>query len=132
MSEVDDILAHFGVKGQKWGVRRSRSSSSSTSTKSSKKLDISEDAATALAFKKKAKSGTSALSNKDLQTLVTRMNLEQQYSNLASSRSGKAKIKKGHSFAKDLLSVGKTVGGTVALVKTAQKATTLDFKNLKL
>lgn len=33
-TEVDDFLAHYGVKGMKWGVRRDRSSSSSSSARS--------------------------------------------------------------------------------------------------
>lgn len=69
---VEDFLMHFGVKGMKWGVRRS-------------KLPASPDAARASALKKQVKSGggTHSLSNEDLRHLVTRLNLETQYAQLS-------------------------------------------------
>lgn len=35
--ETDDFLAHYGVKGMKWGVRRSRAELDKTSTKTKQK-----------------------------------------------------------------------------------------------
>lgn len=73
METVDDVLAHFGVKGMHWGVR-----------KAARAMPGSEDSQRAVAAKEKIKTGggTKALSNKELQDLVTRMNLEQQYKKL--------------------------------------------------
>jgi len=69
---VDDFLEHYGVKGMKWGVRRDRPS-----------VPGSKDHETASALRTKVTAGgTKALSNQELQTLVNRMNLEQQYSRL--------------------------------------------------
>jgi len=101
VAEVDDFLAHYGVKGMKWGVRnpdRSPSFDRESNTyrhPSVKTADdviypvnrqgkrVSDDAARAAILKVAAKSsGTEVLSNKQLQDLVTRMNLEQQYSRL--------------------------------------------------
>lgn len=69
---VDDFLEHYGVKGMRWGKR--------------KKVDrepASDDASRAAELNDRLKkSGTSALTNKELQEVVTRMNLEQQYSRL--------------------------------------------------
>jgi hypothetical protein len=69
---VENYLAHFGVKGMKWGVRKREKAPSS-------------DDASSVATKRSAikKNGTHVLSNKELQEVVTRMNLEQQYDRLA-------------------------------------------------
>lgn len=91
---ADDVLEHFGVKGMKWGVRKNRSGSAS------------EDAQRADAARKKIKTGggTKALSNKELQDLVTRMNLEQQYKKLTPPPKSSAAKK----FVTDILvNVGK-------------------------
>lgn len=37
LNEVEDVLAHFGVKGMKWGVRKERNSYSTASARSQKK-----------------------------------------------------------------------------------------------
>lgn len=84
IESFQDVLAHVGVKGMKWGVRKSRSAD----------RPVSDDAKAASAVRTTAKtSGTAALSNRDLQTAITRMNLEQQYSRLsANNRSPGAKF----------------------------------------
>lgn len=70
--EVENFLAHYGVKGMKWGVRKDRPY-----------VPGSDDAERAKSLKTRATTeGTRALSNHELQDLVTRMNLEQQYSRL--------------------------------------------------
>lgn len=104
---VDNILAHHGVKGMKWGVRKD-GSTSSTSTKTSnlrrkatdvtvaqkpgkfvrtsggKRQTASEEAVRVAAARQLAKkSTTDSLSNKQLQEAVNRMNLERQFSKLA-------------------------------------------------
>ena len=118
-SDLDDILAHYGVKGMKWGVRKDRGDRDAIFRKRAKEKNpvevsvsqqpgkyvkgkggqnqpASEDAITAATYRQRAKASTvDSLSNKELQTLVTRMNLEQQYSNLSSQsdrRSRGAKI----------------------------------------
>lgn len=72
---VAGFLKHFGVKGMHWGVHRSRSASSTPSS------DDHSRAATIRSQRKTA--GTHTLSNKDLQDLITRLNLEQQVKRLA-------------------------------------------------
>lgn len=94
---LDDVLAHYGIKGMKWGVRRTR-----------KQIDAdSEDASRVKATKAKARTNktTSVLSNKELQDVITRMNLEQQYSRLTVNDTTRGKVQ---STVKDLLGVGKT------------------------
>lgn len=100
-SDAKEYLAHFGVKGMKWGVRRDRSPVPITtshvpgkkvSAKGGKYQPASEDAVRARELKQKArKSTTDALSNKELQDVVNRMNLEQQYNRLDQTKSARGK-----------------------------------------
>lgn len=103
---LDDVLAHYGIKGMRWGVRRTHPSSSGSSPKKPAGK-ISEDAASAKASRTKTKThGLDALSNKELQHLVNRMNLEQQYSRLTSHEGA---VKAGFRAGKKILGAGKTV-----------------------
>lgn len=98
---IDDVLKHFGVKGMHWGVRGGKGTPTAHPS--------SEDAQRVAESKAKLKSsGTKALSTKELQELVTRLNLEQQFSNLSSKESS-SKIAKGQSTVKQILSVAKTL-----------------------
>lgn len=96
-STLDAVLAHHGIKGMKWGVRRDNPSGSSGPTpitinaKPGKKivttggkhLPTSEDAKQAAIIKQKARaSGPQSLSNDEMRLLVNRMQLEQQYAKL--------------------------------------------------
>lgn len=71
---VTDFLEHYGVKGMKWGRVRTRA-----------QIDA-DSADVALVKEAKAKISsnrtTDVLSNKELQNVVTRMNLESQYKRL--------------------------------------------------
>jgi hypothetical protein len=101
---LDEILEHYGIKGMKWGIHKSRSSSASSPTTSH---PASSDAVKADAAKAKIgkKGNTRALSNQELQHLVTRMNLERQYSSLSSMSKPQSA---GAKFAKEIiLGVGK-------------------------
>ena len=111
---ADDFLEHYGVKGQKWGVRRKRPSGSP-----------SEDARRAAGLKKKS---VSELNNKELQDLVSRMNLEQQYSRLNPKKSSK-----GQKFVKEVLALGVTMNAVIAFAKSpAGKATSKAFSKAAL
>ena len=96
---VEEHLEHYGIKGMKWGKRKAKDTGPGSS-----------DAEKAKQHAQVAKTkGTKALTNKELQELVTRMNLEQQYSTL------QAKTKKENpaaKFAKELVvQVGKEQAG---------------------
>jgi hypothetical protein len=88
---VDDILAHFGVKGMKWGVRRDRSSKVTVvdkrkriKTSGGHKRPAHPDAVGPRVSGQVArKSGVKALSNQELQAFNQRLNLEQQAKRLS-------------------------------------------------
>ena len=87
---VEDILAHHGVKGMKWGVRRSGPTAVSVSdrrksvkTRGGKGLPAHPDAIPARVIGQKVKkSGLKALSDDELQAYAKRMNLEQNVQRL--------------------------------------------------
>ncbi|QZE10581.1 acetyltransferase [Streptomyces phage Bilo] len=71
-ADLNDILAHYGIKGMKWGVRRDNPSGS--------KPAASGDHETAKAAKAKVKAGgLKSLSNEELKTYLERMDLEKRY-----------------------------------------------------
>lgn len=68
MDFVEDFLQHFGVKGMKWGKKKNPASSDSAASKTVRTT-----------AKKK---GIHTVSNKELQTAIERMRLEQDFKRL--------------------------------------------------
>ena len=105
------VLSHFGIKGMRWGVRRERNPVEvSTSVRPGQKVkakggenqSASEDAIRSARLRQTArKSSTDALSTKELQELVSRMNLERQYSQIVDP----PKQKKGTVVSRSLNSI---------------------------
>ena len=106
---MGNVLAHHGVKGMRWGKRKARPSH-----------PVSEDHANAAAASTKAKEGgVKALSNKELQDIITRKNLEKQHRELVG---GGNKFDKGHKHIKKVLSVAKTLNDIHSTVENTTKA----------
>lgn len=104
-----NFLEHYGIKGMKWGVRRSPAKL--TRTRKSPVDPPSEDHVRTQSTRAKAKrSGRQALSNKELQEAITRLNLEQQYSNLTPTALDKGK----KTAAKIVANAAKSQVSTVA------------------
>jgi hypothetical protein len=92
----------------KWGVRKAPTHAPST------------DHVNAVAGRTKAKEGgLKALSNKELQDVITRGNLEKQFHDL---HSGAARFEKGHSTIKKLIGVGNTINNGVSTINNAKKS----------
>ena len=117
MSNPQDLeLFHYGVKGMKWGVIRSkaykkladkkRESEESAKQKAKDVINpTSKEAKTAKSNRKRVETfGTDVLTNKELQAVVNRMNLEQQYSNLVENQKS-ASIRRG--VRGDIIDFGK-------------------------
>ncbi len=119
--EIEEWLAHYGVLGMKWGVRRRHPETSSP------RSPVSSDAARAAALKIQVrKQGTQSLSNADLQHLVTRLNLERQYSNLTPQE-----VNAGRKLVNDILRDSAKQMATQFITKNAPKGVEFVIKKVK-
>jgi hypothetical protein len=85
-------IEHFGVKGMHWGIRRKTRSNYPMSE------DVANVSATKALIGHRVKvRKTDVLSNKELQSLVTRMNLEKQYADVFN----KHELSDGQRFVKE-------------------------------
>lgn len=139
---VAGMLKHFGVKGMKWGVHRSQGGSGGAPQKVTldvvgKKLVVkggqgrlpSDDfARAALAKRIVKKSGSRALSNKELQDLVTRMNLEQQFKKLSPPSK---RQKAGKFVAEIVVNVGKQQVTKIASDVASKQVASMLAKTVK-
>lgn len=98
MDRTTEEVIHYGIKGMKWGVRRTPEQLGRARGRTSSE---SEDVKTAKAARRKIgrRGNTDALSNAELQSVVNRMNLEQQYKRLQGPSRSSRITKKGASFA---------------------------------
>lgn len=107
-----DYLAHYGIKGMKWGVRRYQNSDGSYTSagKNRRKKTNSFDYESTKQLRKKS---YKELSNQELKTLNKRMNLESEYKRL-----NPRGIFKGQQVAKTAIGLAGTIGGLYALSNT--------------
>jgi 2'-5' RNA ligase len=128
---VEKVLMHYGVKGMRWGVRRRRSRGADVLKDvkgrkisvdkdghhvNSKGERLSDDAVKARTLGKRARTNPDTLDNNELQALVKRMNLEQQYGNMVGKKP--KKLDRGHKFVKEALSIGNTGNQAIQFVNS--------------
>ena len=112
-------LAHFGVIGMKWGVRKDGLpqgyQGEKTSSKHKKKvsIDVSEDKKQSNDLLKKHPDD---LSNVELKRLNNRMELEANYKRL--TKTDKSKFQKGYDYVKTGLAVAGTATAAYNLAKS--------------
>lgn len=124
-NDLDDFLAHYGVLGMHWGKHKAGSVEKSRRGPKEPSTDQAEE--TKALNTRVKRSGTDALSNTELQTAITRMNLEQQYNRLNPSTKSKGQkvassilADTGKEVAKDLVKKGIKTGisaGVKAVIK---------------
>lgn len=106
--KADETLTHFGIKGMKWGHRKSGGWSDSKKDKTTS--DVSDDYKKSRELKSKS---VKNLSNKELKDLNNRLQLEKQLRELKSSD-----YTKGLEVVKTLTAAGTTVASLYALSTT--------------
>lgn len=114
-------LRHYGVPGMKWGHRKARGSEVKSST-DRKAVD---------AIRKKP---VPAMSNKQLKTVNSRLELEKKYSDLTRQQTSIDKINKGNTAVKSILAVGGTgiAAYTMAQSPAAKAAMRVGLRVIKL
>lgn len=107
----DEILMHYGVKGMKWGVRRTpaqlghkpsgsrRKKSGSSSKGNARKRQISGLVKKRMEKKKvRRRKQAFEFTDEELQAAVKRLQLEKQYNDLVKSIDGQNTVKKGNAI----------------------------------
>lgn len=123
-SRVSD-LKHYGVKGMKWGVRRADPGGSSGAPKTRNSSDHTQTSKTQ---ERIDRGGLAKVSNKDLQALVKRKNLEKQYRDLLGG-SNKHALDLGNDHVNKILKYGKTYNDVMRFLETpAGKKVKMGFK----
>lgn len=97
MIDTNEFIEHYGKKGMKWGVRR-------------KPVKTSSDYRKTAPLRNRK---TRELSNKQLQQINSRINMEQQYRKL-----NPTKIQKGELIAKSVVATAGTIGAIFAIAQT--------------
>jgi hypothetical protein len=118
---VDEFFEHVGVMGMRWGKRGGKTTTTTTRTTTTTSLHApSSDHQVAQGLKKKK---LQSMSNDEIKTLNSRLQLEIAYKSLTKSATT---LSKGESFVKKTLALAATAQGVYALanspmIKAAEK-----------
>lgn len=102
---ADDVLAHYGVKGMKWGVVRSRGSNGRVSSQDH------------IETRKLMGKAQRELTTSELQRVNNRLQAERTNKELQ-SRGGLQKVKTGTAIAGTILAVGATANAVYSFAKS--------------
>lgn len=112
----NNSLAHYGVRGMKWGVRRFQNSDGSYTSagkKRKQKESVHEDYANA-----HSKKSVKSMSNAELKARNNRLQMEQQYANLTRTTS------KGKKAVQTFIKTAGLVGGVAGAYATYKRVGT--------
>lgn len=106
-------LAHYGIKGQKWGLRRFQNEDGSYTAEGAERYGRGKKTPESASWKP---NDVGELSDAELRRRLTRLNQEQQYRSLTATRSDRVK--------KFLIESGKTilVASAVSMLASGAKA----------
>lgn len=149
----NEYIQHHGIKGMKWGVRRNKSQSTSVSGGSGsgqssaktvrtaddykrmkKKVDTTNDivetgkkvktVATKSHAETKARNDVKTMSDKELQQVVNRLNMEERYTQVMNTRatnSGRDRVGRILDGAGTALAIGSSALSIMIAIKELQK-----------
>lgn len=109
----NNSLAHYGIRGMKWGVRRFQNSDGSYTSagkKRKQKESVHEDYANA-----HSKKSVKSMSNAELKARNNRLQMEQQYANLT------RKTNKGKQAVQTFIKTAGLLSGAMAAYGTYKK-----------
>lgn len=112
----NNSLAHYGIRGMKWGVRQFQNSDgsyTSTGKKRKQKESVHEDYANA-----HSKKSVKSMSNAELKARNNRLQMEQQYANLTRTTS------KGKKTVQTFIKTAGLVGGVAGAYATYKRVGT--------
>lgn len=105
---LNEYLMHYGVKGMKWGIRRTPTQLGHKPSGSKRKTSAKKSKKPSGLLKKKVKTKkvtrrkkASEFTDEELSRAVKRLQLEKQYMDLVNSVDGQSNSKRGSKFIKN-------------------------------
>ena len=86
-NDSQDYLAHFGIKGMRWGVRRFQNQDGTLTAEGKERYDTGNSENKKTTDKPESKS-VSEMSDQELRDRINRLNMERQYKQLLDEASG--------------------------------------------